>query len=813
MAFTTVYSLETVLTRIFPAADPAENSDIVALADGGFATVANVPGGVSVPVVYNAAGVLQPQIISAFAPDAKIAQLTDGTIAVVGTHSGGGVDFVRFTPAGIVGAPSALLPFAGDSNPDIASTAVGDNLSFVVASQRAMGGADHNINIYLYNSNTGGPSQFTVDASSANDQNAVVAGLADGGFAVAWERSASNGNSSAWYAVYNADGTTRRPPTVFLPFGTINRHLSIAAVPSGGFVIAFETNSVTDGATDIQVVSLTSSGHLIDGDVFGTAPTNDHDSAITTLSNGMVLTTFTTDIFDGGEFRDSNIFASLTNPATGMTVSDRTVPMAVDSSSDINSQSSVAALQMARAVVSYTNETTGDVTQKILQLVRTVTGDISDDSFTGDEAIDVVAGLGGDDDLAGGDNNDRLSGGDGNDLLRGGNGNDVLKGGNGSDFLIGGAGNDTLSGLAGVDTMLGGIGNDVYEVDDVHDVVSETSTVPTEIDTVLSSVTFVIGANIENFRLTGSAGIFATGNGLANTIIGNAAVNAIDGGAGNDILDGGLGLDRLYGGLGDDIFVLVDAFDKVSDSGGIDTITSTITRSLVGYAAIENLTLLGNTVLDGTGNALANTLIGNGIRNVLDGLGGADRMIGYGGNDTYIVDNIGDLIVEAVGAGQDTVNSSVSFTLAANVEVLVLKGASSTAGAGNAGSNHISGNSGNNLINGLLGSDVLQGGAGKDSFEFSTALSATNVDRILDFVAADDTIRLDDAVFSALSTGALSSTAYCFGTAAADANSRIIFNTSSRSLYYDADGTGAIEARQFAIVDTGTLTAADFLVF
>jgi serralysin len=133
------------------------------------------------------------------------------------------------------------------------------------------------------------------------------------------------------------------------------------------------------------------------------------------------------------------------------------------------------------------------------------------------------------------------------------------------------------------------------------------------------------------------------------------------------------------------------------------------------------------------------------------------------------------------------------------------------------GSSHadtLTGNAGHNTLNAGLGGDVLTGGAGFDAFDFNAALGAANVDRITDFSAADDVVRLDDAVFTGLGTGALSAAAFAAGTAASEADDRIIYDSGTGALYYDADGTGAIVQVQFATLTSrpGGVTSADFLV-
>jgi RTX calcium-binding nonapeptide repeat (4 copies) len=139
-------------------------------------------------------------------------------------------------------------------------------------------------------------------------------------------------------------------------------------------------------------------------------------------------------------------------------------------------------------------------------------------------------------------------------VLFGNTGDDSLSGGFGSDAMSGGNGNDTLDGGTGDDYLQGGTGNDTYVVDSTSDFVDEfSSTLAAEIDTVLSSITFALGDNVERLVLTGQGNIDGTGNSLANVLTGTSTANRLSGGAGNDTLNGGAGEDTLTGGAGSDI--------------------------------------------------------------------------------------------------------------------------------------------------------------------------------------------------------------------------------------------------------------------
>jgi Ca2+-binding RTX toxin-like protein len=283
-----------------------------------------------------------------------------------------------------------------------------------------------------------------------------------------------------------------------------------------------------------------------------------------------------------------------------------------------------------------------------------------------------------------------------------------------NNLLTGNSGANTLDGGMGSDTMTGGAGNDIYVVDDIGDIVNEAASAGA--DTVHSSISFVLGANVENLVLSGTMAINGTGNSLANVITGNGAGNLLDGGAGND---------TLAGGTGDDIYIVDSTGDVVNEvsGAGSDTVRASVTHTLA--ANVEKLILTGTSAINGTGNTLDNTLTGNGAANTLSGGTGADTMLGGAGNDIYVVDNAGDAVIENAAEGTDTVQTGISYVLGANLEKLTLTGSSAINASGNELANTLTGNSGNNILDGGAGADTLVGGAGNDTYYVSTGDTVT----------------------------------------------------------------------------------------
>jgi ELWxxDGT repeat protein len=358
-------------------------------------------------------------------------------------------------------------------------------------------------------------------------------------------------------------------------------------------------------------------------------------------------------------------------------------------------------------------------------------------------------------------------------------GDDVLIGSASNDTFNALAGNDTISGGSGIDTMIGGLGNDSYAVSDSSDVVVENLNEGT--DTVYSrAASYTLAANVENLILTGTAAINGSGNALNNQMTGNSADN---------VLSGGSGIDTMIGGLGNDSYAVSDSSDVVVENlnEGTDTVYSRAASYRLA-ANVENLILTGVAAINGAGNTLNNQITGNSADNILNGGAGVDTMIGDLGNDSYGVNDTSDVIVENLNEGTDTVFSrATSYTLAANVENLVLMGTDAINGTGNALNNQITGNSANNFLTGGSGVDTMTGGRGDDSYTVDNAN-----DTIIENSAEGWDIVYSRATSYTLSTSVeqliLTGTAALNGTGSAD-NNILIGNTGDNIL----DGQGGYD--------------------
>nr|WP_260416210.1 calcium-binding protein [Pseudomonas cichorii] len=403
-----------------------------------------------------------------------------------------------------------------------------------------------------------------------------------------------------------------------------------------------------------------------------------------------------------------------------------------------------------------------------------ITGGLGDDVLVGESSTSST--VGGNDTLNGGEGNDVVRGGAGDDVLYGGAGLDYLGGDAGNDVLylegdqgiadyatttllspninLGGAASHTGASVAG------GAGNDRFVV--VEDLkasasqgimanliddfevanpaekidLSQIRAVHSFAELNFSSVTVDgeqylrvwLGAMASGTQYLTLKGVTANQLSATNFIFGQAvaqpkvllsgtdANDLLIGDAGGNTLDGGAGADVLEGRTGDDTYIVDNVGDVIKEvvGGGYDLVKSSVSHTLANE--VESLQLLGTAAINGTGNELANRIVGNSANNVLDGAGGSDVLIGGLGDDTYVVDDGSDRVVESQGQGTDTVNASVSFTLASNLENLNLTGSASINATGNSVDNILRGNIGDNRLDGAQGADLMIGGLGNDTY-------------------------------------------------------------------------------------------------
>lgn len=393
----------------------------------------------------------------------------------------------------------------------------------------------------------------------------------------------------------------------------------------------------------------------------------------------------------------------------------------------------------------------------------------------------------------------------------------TIVGNDSNNALYGKAGDDTLEGDLGIDKLYGGVGNDTYIVDSTTDTIAECLNRGT--DTVLSSVNFTLGANLENLTLYGTSAINGRGNTLDNQITGNDINN------------------YLVGGQGDDYLSDSEYYDKDTLVGGAgnDYLNGLVNVTLIGSAGEDTL-------------VVGDDPFGSGF--------GENTLIGGTGNDTYIVERTTDTIIEKFNAGVDTVSKSFysttsgtssSYTLDDNLENLTVNfvsgydqisalgnslnnvisidigdpdissnlfgGAGHDYLSGGGGSKTLNGGTGNDILDSAFSNDTLTGGAGADVF--SIRFPSDSIATITDFSVTADTINISaDGFGGGLTAGtAIAAEQFRVGSAPADANDRIIYNQNTGALFFDADGIGGAERVRFTTLSTGlAISSADIFI-
>lgn len=438
---------------------------------------------------------------------------------------------------------------------------------------------------------------------------------------------------------------------------------------------------------------------------------------------------------------------------------------------------------------------------------NTVQGGVNAETLNAPPGGARIVGADGNDILIGDysrDSDDLMYGGAGDDAIHAGGGFDVLVGGSGEDFMDASSGSDLLilDGDTGAvngaqfwfyGTRHGDAGADIFKVlrsgggaawygSDAQtefwapNVISDFN--PDEVGELIDLSSFAWIRSMNDLRITDlkvgnrqiarvsavspessvylnlvdvraaqlGADDFRFAPYVPRPIVGTALNEALTGDAGANVFDARIGTHAMTGRTGDDSY-LIDSMDDTiveQQGGGFDAVESCVSYQL--GEEVEMLTLVGNSDIDASGNAHSNRLYGNAGHNRIDGGRGADFMRGGAGDDTYVVDNVGDRIDEAENEGTDTVESSLSTVLGADLENLVLLGQAAINGTGNFRDNRITGNAAANILRGGAGQDQLDGAAGDDIYRFA---AGAGQDIITDSDATPgntDTIAFDEGV-------------------------------------------------------------------
>jgi Ca2+-binding RTX toxin-like protein len=393
---------------------------------------------------------------------------------------------------------------------------------------------------------------------------------------------------------------------------------------------------------------------------------------------------------------------------------------------------------------------------------------------------------------------DTLVGGAGNDTLEGLGGNDSLAGSAGDDSLLGAAGNDTLDGGAGEDTLDGGAGDDVYVIDSDDFFVDAGG-----IDTIVTTGSYTLGAGFENLTINSIQAENGTGNELDNVLRGEGPQLFLEGLGGDDTIFGGSSFDILEGGEGDDVLFGGGGFDNVHGGAGNDLIDSREHDAGGSYSGGAG----DDTLLGGAGDESFGLGADYGDDSI-DGGGGVDA-ISFATFDGTQSGAVIDLAAGTANGGGPA--GSGSATLGGIENVFGSRFADII--TGNGAANVLAGHFGNDRLDGGAGNDTLRGEAGADSFVFA-AMGAANADAVTDFASGQDKLLLDASAFGALgSLGNFAAGDARFWAAAGatqghDADDRVVYDTSTGRLFYDADGSGAGASQLVATLQSGAALAA-----
>jgi Ca2+-binding RTX toxin-like protein len=625
--------------------------------------------------------------------DPAIAALPDGGFVIVFEDVGAGVGgdaairFERYNAAGAQTFGGTIaLGTSGNNltrNPSIAVLANGD---FVVTYQDINEYFEDNsiIRGHVVSGGTNAVGAFFHAGTNGGDINAdpdtVV--LSNGNILTAFEEQ-DNGVDGIEVKIVNTAGVYVTTAVV-APTGT-DPHA--AALAGGGFVVVWADAAA---AGNIRADIRDNTGKTVAANFLVAGGANEQNEPdVVALKDGgffVVWDDDTAGLLRGLRYDKNGAAVGTTfTIATGAAIADPELGLADD----------------GRILVTFKNAA-GEISQVILDpRDNVINGDNTGETITSRIDGATVNGNAGNDTLLGQGGDDRLFGGIGADVLKGGAGDDLLVGGLAKDTVDGGAGNDRIRVLEGEfgDDVTGGSGIDLLDLSFVS---SHGASVNLAAGTWNFAPSFggsYTIAGVENVTGTALADTIV-GDGLDNVIFGQGGKDTLTGNGGADTIDGGDGADVLKGGTGKDTYVVHNVGDVVDETGGdgTDLVKSSVSFNLAGanvLGAVENLTLIGATAVNGLGNGLDNTIVGNGIGNTLTG-----------------------------GDGDDTL-------------------------AGAAGADTLTGNAGADALKGQEGNDKLTGGQGNDRFVFDKEPIAANVDTITDFAnvvgSNNDYFQLDNA--------------------------------------------------------------------
>ncbi|MES2977694.1 MAG: calcium-binding protein [Pseudomonadota bacterium] len=641
-------------------------------------------------------------------------------------------------------------------------------------------------------------------ASTANDYLPSIAALADGGFAVSWAGQIDNGLGG--YGVYaqkfGADGAAA---SGVLQLTTVSdpARTDVSALPDGGFAVVWGSGYSLPGSVLMQRVD--ASGQLATPEPVTLSPEGNFPAVATLQDGTLVVTWYSAEV--GGE----QFVRAMHVDAQG-----KVITPAFTVSEDNLADPAIAALQDGGYVITWHSYETFQSSafaqrfdardQPVGELLQTnatraqsqnnpVVAALEDGGFLmgwatlgNDNTYDIFTQRFDANNLREG--HLVLTGADENNVFRVTDAQEGVE-------LVGGAGADVLAGGQASDVLRGGPGGDAFEF------AAQGNGVDTLADWGEGDRIVIAGASFGASVTQGDGSalgpnevqIQAEPDAMTRVFVGTDA----EPGADVVVQLAGIWSDLSFGLSGDEIF-----WQQVAAPIHLVTGTSGNDRLEGSDADDEIYGLEGRDRLEG--------LAGN---DLLDGGPGDDVLTGGPGNDRYRVDSARDRVVEREGEGVDTVYSTVSHTLDANVEYLVLAGAQPINGFGNSLDNLLVGNDAANRLGGGAGDDLLIGAGGSDVFVFDARLAIAGLDSILDFNAGEDRIELDRKVFHDLARqDTLTTDAFHVGSVAADTSDRVIYNPDSGALLYDPDGSGQQPAQAFVTLlgAVGEVSAANVIV-